>query len=158
NLFMQNGIDGGIDFSPIENIEKIEISIDDICGDLFGEISNHLPSNFFTELFVSKETMRAETERPIIAACNYLREKIDDICAGIKGDIQKGINQGRTVFVESIDDCFNQKEVYLASSREERKRLLENAKKELKEAHEKKVSVTELRRLFQHKLPQEIWL
>ncbi len=156
NLFAQNEIEGCVDFAPLENLNEIELSLDDLIEDADSKIGSALPDGFFSELFTSKETMRGSTKSAFSELVNNLRKELTDNSKEVQNLVNKQIADSFAEFHNNIENSILQKRSYLESGSADRRKALEEAQKELANAQELKERVGGLQREFKYQFPQEI--
>lgn len=156
NLFTQNEIQGSVSFSPLDNLTSIKFDMDDLLDNASYDVSSQLPSNWFSELFSSKESMRAKAKSVFIQLITEMREKMTTNIKALETKIDEQIGNSFTEFSNSIDNSILQKRAYLESGSEERRKTLEQAQRELDAAKSLKERVGDIQRTFKYKFPQEI--
>ncbi|MBQ4480381.1 MAG: ribosomal protein L7/L12 [Victivallales bacterium] len=156
NLFAQNEIEGNVDFAPLENLNTLELSVDDLIDEADYRIADQLPSNWFTELFHSKEAMRTTARNAFQEMISKIREELDSGVQDLQSGVEKQIANSFAEFQNSIENSILQKRAYLESGSAERQKALEKAQQELEAAQALKERVGELQRAFKYQFPQEI--
>jgi len=157
-LFAQNEIEGSIDFSPIDSIVSINFSLEDMSNDIYACVDNALPSNWFTETFTFKETMRSRTKGPLLDALGKIRESMGTNSQDMRVKVEAQISGSFETFNSNIEESCLQKRRILEADKGERANKLMKAKSELEEAQKIKTRIEDIQREFKHKFPQEIWM